>query len=151
MKFAAFLSAVVCLFASLPARSFAQAAPAAKTTREAVLVIASKSPGKPDPRLAAYEATLRRVLRFESCQYLGRDRAAFAIPGEGSLDLGGGQRLELKTTPAADQRLRIQVSWFEGSRALMNTGLQLRPGVPAVLGGPARTEGEVYAVILIAN
>ncbi len=151
MKLAAFLLAVVCLFASLPTRAFAQAAPAAKTAIEAVLVVASKSPGKPDPRLAAYDATLRRVLRFESFQYIGRDRAALAIPGEGSLDLGGGQRLKLKTTPGADQRLRVQVSWFDGPRALMDTGLVLRPGVPAVLGGPARAEGEVYAVILIAN
>jgi hypothetical protein len=151
MKLAAFLFAAVCLFASFPARGLAQAAPATKTSIEAVLVVASKSPGKADPRLAAYDATLRRVLRFESFQYLGRDRAALAIPGEGSLNLGGGQRLELKTTPAPDQRLRVQVSWFEGPRALMNTGLVLRPGVPAVLGGPARAEGEVYAVILIAN
>jgi hypothetical protein len=151
MKPTAFLFAVICLFVYIPEPSLAQAAPAAKTAIEAVLVVASKSPGKPDPRLAAYDATLRRVLRFESFQYLGRDSAALAIPGEGSLNLGGGQRLDLKTTPAADQRLRVQVSWFEGSRTLMNTGLVLRPGVPAVLGGPARAEGEVYAVILIAT
>jgi len=55
--------------------------PAATSTIEAVLVVASKAPGKPDPRLAAYEATLRRVLRFESFQFLGRARATLAIPG----------------------------------------------------------------------
>jgi len=33
----------------------------------------------------------------------------------------------------------------------MDTGLLLRSGVPAVLGGPARGEGEVYAVILTGN
>jgi hypothetical protein len=154
MKLAALLFAAVCVFASFPARAATpatQAAPAAKTAIEAVLVVASKAPGKADPRLAAYDATLRRVLRFESFQYLGLGRAALTIPGEGSLDIGGGQRLELKTTTAADQRLRVQVSWFDGPRALMNTGLVLRPGVPAVLGGPARADGEVYAVILTAN
>jgi hypothetical protein len=151
MKFAALFLAAACLFTSLPARALAQAAPAAKTTIEAVLVVASKTPGKADPRLAAYDATLRRVLRFESFQYIGRARASLAIPGEGSLDLGGGQRLDLKTAPAADQRLRVQVSWLEGRRTLMDTGLVLRPGVPAVLGGPARSEGEVYAVILTGN
>jgi len=33
----------------------------------------------------------------------------------------------------------------------MRTGLALRPGVPAVLGGPARNDDEVYAVIIIAD
>ncbi|AKC83341.1 hypothetical protein IMCC26134_12150 [Verrucomicrobia bacterium IMCC26134] len=151
MKIAAVLFAAACLFTTFSARALAQAAPAAKTAIEAVLVVASKAPGKADPRLAAYDTTLRRVLRFESFQYVGRGRAALTIPGESSLDLGGGQHLELKTAPAADQRLHVQVSWFDGPRLRMNTVLVLRPGIPAVLGGPARADGAVYAIILTAN
>ena len=42
--------------------------------------------------------------------------------------------------------------WSAGGRTLMNTGLSLRPGVPAVLGGPSTgNKGEVYAVILIGR
>jgi hypothetical protein len=33
----------------------------------------------------------------------------------------------------------------------MNTGLALRPGVPAVLGGPSNGNGGVWAVILVAE
>jgi hypothetical protein len=48
--------------------------------------------------------------------------------------------------------VRLKVNWQEGRRSLMNTGLALRPGVPAVLGGPANgKEGEVWAVILVAD
>jgi hypothetical protein len=151
MKPAALFFAAALLFAAFPARAAAPIAPAAKTTIEAVLVVAAKTPGKSDPRLAAYDATLRRVLRFESFQYIGRASIALATPGSGSLNLGAGQRLELKTEPAADQLIRVQVGWFAGPRAHMNTRLDLRPGVPAILGGAARAEGEVYAVILTAQ
>lgn len=151
MKIATLFLALAGLLSFVPAAVRAQPAPAARTTVEAVLVVASKTPGPSDPRLAPYEATLRRVLRFESFRYVGRAQSAVAIPGQARLTLGAGQRLDLKTEPAADQRLRVQASWFDGDRALMNTGLLLRPGVPAVLGGPARAEGEVYAVILTAN
>jgi hypothetical protein len=121
-----------------------------RVTITAVLVAAARTPAKADPRLAGYEATLRRVLRFESFQQLNQATLDVAIPGAGKLALGSGQRLEIKTEPAEGQR-RVQVSWFDGERALMNTGLVLRPGVPAVLGGPAKSEGEVYAVIINAE
>lgn len=125
---------------------------AGRASIHAILVTASKTGGESDRRLAPYEATLRRILRFESFRFVGEGRAAAAIPGDASLSLGNGQHLELRTEPSTDDRLRMQVRWIEGDRALMSTGLVLRPGVPAVLGGPSRGENnEVYAVIVIAD
>jgi hypothetical protein len=117
----------------------------------AMLVTASREPGPSDPRLKPYEATLRRILRFESFRLQGQGRAALAVPGEGQLSLGSGHQLRLETEPGGGGA-RVQVEWSEGGRSLMRTGLVLRPGVPAVLGGPGTGQsGEVFAVIVIAR
>jgi hypothetical protein len=117
----------------------------------AILVSASPKGGETDRRLAPYEATLRRILRFESFRHLGEGRATLAFPGEASLSLGQGHSLALESENAKGG-LRVQVSWTEGGRSLMRTGLVLRPGVPAVLGGPPQgKDGEVLAVIVIAE
>lgn len=116
----------------------------------AMLVTASREPGPSDPRLKPYEATLRRILRFESFRLQGQGRAALAVPGEGQLSLGSGHQLRVETEPGGGAR--VQVEWREGGRSLMRTGLVLRPGVPAVLGGPGTGQsGEVFAVIVIAR
>lgn len=153
MKIATLLLAATCLLGLVSPRPLSAAptaAPATSTTVKALLVIASKSAGKPDPRLAAYDDTLRRVLRFESFRLVGQNSADISIPGTKTLTLGDGQRLELKTETSESNR-RVQVGWFEGKTSHMKTGLVLRPGTPAVLGGPAHGEGEVYAIILTAN
>jgi hypothetical protein len=116
-----------------------------------LLVAASAEPGPTDERLKPYEATLRRILRFESFRLLGEGRTAVRTPGEATVMLGQNHRLELRSEPSADRGLRMQVNWSQGGRSLMNTGLVLRPGVPAVLGGPPRGEGEVFAVIVVAQ
>lgn len=149
MKFVPYLLALAILTAFFTPAARAQTT-SDRVTITAVLVVAAKTPAKADPRLTAYETTLRRVLRFESFQQLNKATLDVAIPGSGKLALGSGHRLEIKTEPAEGQR-RVQLSWFDGERALMNTGLVLRPGVPAVLGGPAKAEGEVYAVIVTAD
>ncbi len=128
-------------------------APAAiqAATFDAILVVASKEAGKSDPRLAPYEANLKRLLRFESFSVAGQGKANIDVPGTGSISLGAGQSLILTTTEDPKSGIRVQIKWQQGNRLLMNTGLVLRPGVPAVLGGPATPDGGVYAVILTAN
>ncbi len=117
----------------------------------AILVSASPKGGDTDSRLAPYEATLRRILRFESFRHLGEGRAQLALPGEASLALGQGHALAL-VSENPKNGLRVQVAWTDDGRSLMRTGLVLRPGVPAVLGGPTQgNDGEVLAVILIAD
>jgi hypothetical protein len=118
---------------------------------QAILVSASKQPGKTDKALSRYESTLRRILRFETFKQLGSDRDSASVPGAGTLSIGSGHQIQFRTEASGDDRLRVQIIWQGGDRTLMRTGLALRPGVPAVLGGPARNDDEVYAVIIIAD
>lgn len=118
---------------------------------EGILITASNQSGATDGRLAPYEPTLRRILRFESYHYVGSDSANLRVPGDAGLGIGDGHQLEVSTERADDRAIHVRVRWTGGGRTLMNTGLVLRPGVPAVLGGPAKGNGEVYAVLLIAR
>ena len=118
----------------------------------ALLVVASPQRGASDPRLARYEPTLRRILRFEGYQLAGEGTAQLSGPGQASISLGQGHSLQLGADKSEGRGVKIRVRWDAGGQSLMNTGLALRPGVPAVLGGPSTgNEGEVWAVILIAE
>lgn len=117
-----------------------------------ILIAASNESGETDRRLAPYEPTLRRILRFESYRFLGDDSATLNVPAQGSLSLGDGHEIALSTEKSDGKSIHVKVRWSAGGRTLMNTGLVLRPGVPAVLGGPSTgNKGEVYAVILIGR
>lgn len=142
---------LLALFAAFP--NATTAAEAGSTRVRALLVIASNQPGGSDSRLSAYEPTLRRILRFESYRLVGEGSASVAPAGKASIRLGQGHSLALENQ-RADGRggSRLQLGWQQGGRSLMNTGVALRPGVPAVLGGPSTgKEGEVWAVIVIAE
>lgn len=139
-RFAFFLAAFAGLLASAGAASL-----------EGILISASNEPGQTDRRLSAYEPTLKRILRFESYQYVGGDRASLEVPATGNLSLGDGHELEVTTEPSDGKAVHVKVRWTAGGRTLMNTGLVLRPGVPAVLGGPSTGKGGTYAVILIGR
>ncbi|MBP7142960.1 MAG: hypothetical protein KBA71_13705 [Opitutaceae bacterium] len=116
----------------------------------ALLVTASKAPGPSDARLKPYEATLRRILRFESFRLVGEGSARVSAPGKRQISLGDGHQLLLEI--AGENSGRIEATWRHGKGVLMRTGLSLRPGIPAVLGGPETgRRGEVYAVIVVAR
>jgi hypothetical protein len=117
-----------------------------------ILISASNERGETDRRLAAYEPTLRRILRFESYRFLGEDSAALGVPAQGQLGIGEGQQLQVETERSDGRSIHVRVRWTKGGRTLMNTGLVLSSGVPAVLGGPSTgNKGDVYAVILIGR
>jgi hypothetical protein len=119
---------------------------------EGILIAASNKPGQSDGRLAPYEPTLKRILRFQSYRFIGSDSGSVNVPGEGSLSVGQGQQLQITADRADGSGIHVGVRWNSGGRSLMNTRLVLRPGVPAVLGGPSTGNGdEVYAVILIGR
>jgi len=124
---------------------------AADASVQGILITASNQPGKTDSRLAEYEPTLRRILRFESYHFVGEDRANLGVPSSGNLSVGDGHTLEITTEHSDGKSLQVKVRWTSGGRTLMNTGLTLRAGVPAVLGGPSTSKGEVYAVILVGR
>ncbi|MBI2512797.1 MAG: hypothetical protein HYV96_12535 [Opitutae bacterium] len=119
----------------------------------AFLITASNErTGKSDPRLAPYEQTLRRIMRFESFEYQGSDRGELGAGESTTLMVGQGHELVIEAGKNPYQ-LRVRWSANVGERTLMNTGVTLRPGVPAVLGGPptGRAPGEVYAVFIVAK
>lgn len=119
---------------------------------EGLLISASNARGETDARLAPYEATLRRVLRFESFKLLGDASTALSPGNTRTLTLGHGHEVEIEASDADGKSIRVKVRWSANGRPLMNTGLSLRPGVPAVLGGPSGGRpGEVYAVILVGR
>ncbi|MBA3850324.1 MAG: hypothetical protein C0502_10085 [Opitutus sp.] len=138
------------LFAALALGLALAGTTAHATELQAVLITASPEPGPTDPRLARYEVTLKRVLRFNSYTYQGSDSSALAASERANLMIGQGHELFIET---GSSPLTLRVRWTEGGRTLMSTGLTLRNGVPAVLGGPATGNhpGEVYAVILLAR
>lgn len=119
---------------------------------QGILISASNDRGETDRRLAPYEPTLRRILRFESYRFLGDDSASLGVPQRGHLSLGEGQELEIETESSDGRSVRLKVRWLKNGRVLMSTGLALRPGVPAVIGGPSTGhKSDVYAVILIGQ
>ena len=147
MKFILRLTFLVAVFASL-----LTSVRAGGTSLEGILITASNEPGQTDRRLADYEPTLRRILRFESYHYIGGDRTNLDVPASGSLSLGDGHKLQVTTEKSDGPAVHVKVRWTASGRTLMSTGLVLRAGVPAVLGGPSTgKKNEVYAVILIAG
>ncbi len=119
---------------------------------QGILISASNDHGASDRRLAQYEPTLRRLLRFESYKFLGDDSASVSGAEKGHLSLGEGHELEITPEAGGGGGVKLRVHWSKGGRTLMNTGLLLRPGVPAVIGGPSTgNKNEVYAIILISR
>lgn len=125
---------------------------AGRSSLQGILISASNEPGRTDRRLAEYEPTLKRILRFESFRFLGDDTASMSAPDDVRLSLGEGHQLAVVVERADEKSIHVRVHWTGGGRTLMDTGLTLRPGVPAVLGGPSNgNKGEVYAVLLIGR
>ena len=123
-----------------------------RASLQGILISASNEPGQTDRRLAAYEPTLRRILRFESFKFLGDDTASLSAPDDVRLSIGDGHQLAVEVERLDEKSIHVSVRWSGGGRTLMSTRLVLRPGVPAVLGGPSTgSKGEVYAVILIGQ
>jgi opacity protein-like surface antigen len=151
-KLLAFL--VLAAFVAL-LRPVASAADGASANVRAILVLASNQKGGSDGRLAAYEPTLRRILRFESYKLAGEGSASLG-GGKANVQLGRGHILELESEKSEGKGkgggVRVRVNWQLDGQSQINTGLVLKPGVPAVLGGPANgAGGEVWAVILVAG
>ena len=115
-----------------------------------ILVAASNEKRDSDPRLAQYEPTLRRVLRFESYRFVGSGGGRAEAPGEMTMAIGQDHRLVVTVESIKGAEIRVRVSWLDGGRTLMNTGLVVKRGVPVVLGGP-KSGNEVLAVIMVVS
>lgn len=116
---------------------------------QALLISASKGKGGSDPRLAEYEATLKRTLPFDTFKLTGQGSASLPGNGSATISLSGGHRLQLTGGGRAGSGIKVRVEWTGGGREIMNTSLVLQPGIPAVLGRGG--DGEVPVVLLIAR
>ncbi len=109
---------------------------------EVVLVLAGDGDSGIDPALRAHAPTLQRLFRFQSYRRAGGRTVEFALPGEARVALAEGQSLTLRSAEAEPgPGVRVDLEWDRGRTRLLHTRLQLRPGSPAVLGGPRGGEG----------
>ncbi len=141
------LLAVVISFCSFTANPL-QAAETARV--QVILVEASNADGGVDGSLRRYASTLQRLFRFKSYKQVTSKSMKLTIPGEGSVGLSGGQSLALKSSGGDRGGVSAELTWSRGSKRLVHTRLQLRPGSPAVLGGPSSGSGS-YLLILVLN
>ncbi len=131
------------LVAIAPGRTLA--AEGSRATVTAILVIASNEPGRTDPRLAPYEANLKRTLRYESFRFVGDGQATVAAGGTTAISLPNNNRLALQGEKAEGPGLRVRVRY--GS-----TDVVIPPGKTVIIAGrPAGASGEISAVIVTAN
>jgi hypothetical protein len=103
---------------------------------EVILVEAGNGDQGVDPALRQYAATLQRLFRFGSYKQVASRTIRLDVPGEESVSLGAGQSLTLSGKQNSGKGLMAELTWTRGSKRLLHTRIQLRPGTPAVLGGP---------------
>jgi hypothetical protein len=134
-------AAVLALF-GLPAIS---AADANRATIHAILVIASNERGPTDPKLAPYEANLKRTLRYESFRFAGEGSAAVAPGGTAVVTLPNNNRLEVQAERGDGRGARVKVRYG-------GTDVAIPSGKTVILAGrPAGQAGEISAVIVTAE
>ena len=133
------------IFTLLVVAFTAHPASAADTTRvTAILVIASNERGPSDPRLAPYEANLKRTLRYESFRFAGEGSATVVAGGSATLSLPNNNRLSLQAEKGDGPGVRVKVSY--GS-----TDVVIPPGKTVIIAGRPAPGGQISAVIVMAN
>lgn len=114
--------------------AFTARAESSVVTVRAVLIRASNEPAAQDPRLDAIEYKLRRIFGFEYYRFVASSSVTLPSNGEGTLDLGAGQRLRLRLGNGRDS-VRAEVRWFRGDDLVLNTTVRVGRGTPVILGG----------------
>ncbi len=138
-------------FALLAALSAASSASAADASVSAVLILGSNDGQGVDASLKDYAPQLQRVLSsFDTFKQKGQGSAKIALPGSGSISVGGGQKVDLKVEDAGSGRLRIAANWTENGRPLINTIIVTGRNQPTVLGGPS-SGGGTLILLLVAR
>jgi hypothetical protein len=119
---------------------------------QAILLVASDE-GVTDASLSAYEATLKRVLRFKSYRRVGGGSTAPLAPGgEATVAIGGGYDLDVWVNRITDREVEYGVRWFKGRHTLSNTTFTRPRRSNTIVGGPATEDGKgTYAVIVTVD
>lgn len=115
---------------------------------EATLILASNDPAPQDQRLDAVEFKLRRMFRFEYYRHFGEGTSVVNLPGQASLSLGHGNRLDVAASDAKDDKVRASVQWFRGNELVLNTTVVTKRDHPVVLGGVAHDGGTLIVTLV---
>jgi hypothetical protein len=138
------------LLAAFALPQSAQAAAPGASVR-AILITATNQKGPADPRLAAYEAELQRNIPLSSFRFVSDGSANVTGAGRSSINLALGHRVDVEGNKGPDG-IKLKIVWTKGATTLMDTGLTLQPGVPAVLGRRSSDdEKETPIILLIAK
>jgi len=114
----------------------------------AVLILASQTEAKPDARLSSIEEKLRKIFKFEHYQHKGEGQTTVKVPGNSTVTLGQGNRIELGAKPAQKaDRIRAHIRWMNGKSVVVDTSVALRKGVPALLGGAKSEAGTLIVAV----
>lgn len=119
---------------------------AGPVTVDAMLILASDDPAPLDRRLERVEYKLRPLFRFEHYRHMGEGTGMLNLPGDTTVALGDGYHLELRGS-ARDGGTRLEVRWFRGAQALLNTAVHLKPGKPVILGGVPHDKGTLIVTL----
>lgn len=137
-------------FALLLAAAFALAASARADTLSiaATLVLGSNEGKGIDGGLSRYEEHLKRVFPFDTFTLYGSASGSIASPGSSALNLGQGHSLELTSSEAGGEKVRLAARWSKGGRVLISTTVVASKGQPTVLGGPAQGSGKLILLLV---
>jgi hypothetical protein len=101
---------------------------------ESMRIRASAQSGVADGRLDTIVPKLRKVFQFQGYSLEGKAAATVNVPGDTTMDLGGGNSLEVKLTKDGN-RIKAQVAWIQDGKRVLSTGVTMSKGQPVVLGG----------------
>ena len=121
-----------------------------QVTLKAVMIHASNTPAPIDQRLERIEYKLRRVFGFEHYRHAGQGSITLALPGEGTIDLGGGYTLRVQSSDGKDGRIRTKVTWIKGGTTLLSTSTRVKRGAPpTVIGGASQGKGKLIVTLVV--
>lgn len=136
------------LLACFLSAGLASRAVAEEARIEVVLVAASDGGGGMDRSLRPFAGPLNRLFRFSEYRQVQKSTVRLSLPGRSQLRLQDGAQLKLESDGGSDGQLPVNLSWERDGRSLLRTGVRLRPGTPAALGGPAGRDGGVLLLIV---
>ncbi|MFH0879665.1 MAG: hypothetical protein V2A34_08125 [Lentisphaerota bacterium] len=120
-----------------------------QVTLNAMLIRASNDGAPLDQRLEAIEFKLRRVFQFEYYRFVGESSSTISLPGDVTLSLGQGIRLEVKSFHADGDRIRSQVRWLRNDDVLLSTTVVMTRKVPVILGGVPDGSGTLIVTLTV--
>jgi hypothetical protein len=138
------------LLAALALPQLAHAAEAVSV--HTVLIMASKTKAKADPRVAPYEAQLQRNLPESSFRFVDEGTTKVSGRGNATISLAQGHRVEIE---GEDKNTRdgisLKVRWMNGDKVMVSGAFIFERGTPQVIVRRPSDDSEIPIVIVIAK